>query len=79
MDRFRVDWWDNFNDELYCNYLIRKDEYMNTYKITYRYYKGVNTDAEMCQAIKYIQAEDRQEAIKLFDMWEKLIIKIEKL
>jgi len=52
---------------------------MNTYKITYRYYKGVNTDAEMCQAIKYIQAEDRQEAIKLFDMWEKLIIKIEKL
>jgi|TARA_R110000868_G_C10634692_1_gene743550 hypothetical protein len=76
---YKVDWWDNFNEELYCNYLIQKDEQMFTYKITYKYYKGNNEQAEMCIAIKYVQADDRQEAIKVFGMWEKLILKIEKV
>ena len=52
---------------------------MYTYKITYKYYKGNNEQAEMCIAIKYVQADDRQEAIKVFGMWEKLILKIEKV
>ena len=79
MDRLRVDYWDNFNDELYCNYLIAKDEQMNTYRILYRTYKGSNTDAPIVQAVKYIKADDKQEAIKLFGLWEKLIISIEKV
>ena len=56
---YKVDWWDNFNEELYCNYLIQKDEQMFTYKITYKYYKGNNEEAEMCVAIKYVQADDK--------------------
>ena len=79
MEQLRVDWWCNFNEELYCNYLIAKDEQMNTYKILYKYYKGANTDAESCQAVKYVKADDKQEAIKLFGLWEKLIISIEKV
>jgi len=74
-----VDWWDNFNEELYSNYLIENNKYMNTYKITYKYYKGNNEEAEMCVAIKYVQADDKQEAKKVFGMWEKLILKIEKV
>ena len=52
---------------------------MNTYKILYKYYKGANTDAECCQAVKYVKADDRQEAIKLCGLWKKLIISIEKV
>ena len=79
MEQLRIDWWDKFNEELYCNYLIAKDEKMNTYKILYKYYKGANTDAECCQAVKYVKADDRQEAIKLCGLWQKLIISIEKV
>ena len=76
---YKVDWWDNFNEELYSNYLIENNKYMNTYKITYKYYKGNNEEAEMCVAIKYVQADDKQDAKKVFGMWEKLILKIEKV
>ena len=79
MEQLRVDWWCNFNEELYCNYLIAKDEKMNTYRILYRTYKGNNTDAPIVQAVKYVKADDKQEAIKLFGLWEKLIISIEKV
>ena len=79
MEQLRIDWWCNFNEELYCNYLIAKDERMNTYKILYKYYKGANTYAECCQGVKYIKADDRQEAIKLCGLWHKLIISIEKI
>ena len=76
----KIEWWDNFNHELFSNYLIIKDEKMNTYKITYKYYRGNNdVDFEPCFAIKYIKAQTRQEAIKLFGMWPKLIINIEQL
>lgn len=75
----KTDWWDNFNEDLYCDYLIQKDELMYTYKITYKYYKGSTEGDEMCIAIKYVQANDRGEAIKLFGLWEKLILKIEKV
>ena len=79
MEALKLEFWDSFNEELYCNYLIQKDEYMNTYKILYKYYKGSDTSAEMCHAIKYVKADDRQEAIKAFGLWEKLIISIEKV
>jgi hypothetical protein len=79
MEQLRLDWWDKFNQELYCNYLIAKDERMNTYKILYKYYKGANTDAECCKAVKYVKADDKQEAIKLCGLWQKLIISIEKV
>jgi len=79
MDKFRVDWWDNFNDELYCNYLIQKDELMNTYRILYKTYKGNNTDAPVVQAVKYVKAYDKTEARKLFNLWQGLIISIDKV
>ena len=79
MDKFKLDWWDKFNEELYCNYLIAKEERMNTYKIIYKYYKGANTDAECCQAVTYVTADDKPEAIKLCGLWQKLIISIEKV
>ena len=79
MDKLRLEWWDNFNDELYCNYLIQKDELMNTYRILYKTYKGNNTDAPVVQAIKYVQAYDKTEARKLFNLWQGLIISIEKV
>ena len=75
----KTDWWDFFDEDLYCDYLIKKDEQMYTYKITYKYYKGSTDQSEMCIAIKYVQANDRGEAIKLFGLWEKLILKIEKV
>ncbi len=79
MEQLKIDWWCNFNEELYCNYLIAKDERMNTYRILYRTYKGNNTYAPIVQAVKYVKADDKQEAIKLFGLWEKLIISIEKV
>jgi len=78
MDK-RIAWWDNFNDELYCNYLIQKDELMNTYRILYKTYKGNNTDAPVVQAVKYVQAYDKTEARKLFDLWKGLIISVDKV
>ena len=79
MEQLRIDWWSNFNEELYCNYLIAKDEKMNTYKILYKYYKGNNTDAPVVQPVKYVQAYDKTEARKLFDLWKGLIISIDKV
>ena len=79
MEQLRIDWWSNFNEELYCNYLIAKDEQMNTYRILYKTYKGNNTDAPVVQAVKDVQAYDKAEARKLFDLWQGLIISIEKI
>ena len=72
MEQLRIDWWSNFNEELYCNYLIAKDEKMNTYKILYKYYKGANTDAECCQAVKYVKAEDRTGSYQALWLMEKV-------
>ena len=52
---------------------------MNTYRILYRTYKGNNTDAPVVQAVKYVQAYDKTEARKLFDLWKGLIISIDKV
>ena len=30
MEALKLEFWDSFNEELYCNYLIQKDERMNT-------------------------------------------------
>jgi len=52
---------------------------MNTYRILYKTYKGNNTDAPVVQAVKYVQAYDKAEACKLFELWKGLIISIEKI
>lgn len=76
----KINWWTNFNYEHYIKYLIEKEKHMNTYKITYKYYKGNNDiDFEPLLTHKYVLAYNKQEAIKLFGLWEKLIVKIEKL
>ena len=59
--------------------ILQKDEQMNTYRILYRTYKGNNTDAPVVQAVKYVQAYDKTEARKLFDLWKGLIISIQKV
>tara|TARA_R100001015_G_C4626214_1_gene185085 strand:+ start:1758 stop:2006 length:249 start_codon:yes stop_codon:yes gene_type:complete len=79
MDELRKEYWRNFDEELYYKYLLARDERMNTYKILYKYYKGSDTSAEMCHAIKYVKGDDKQEAIKAFGLWPKLIISIEKV
>ena len=75
----KINFWDNFNEELYMNYLIQKDELKDTYKILYKTYKGNNTDAPVVQAVKYVQAYDKTEARKLFNLWQGLIISIDKV
>tara|TARA_R100001460_G_scaffold40487_1_gene75705 strand:- start:10923 stop:11171 length:249 start_codon:yes stop_codon:yes gene_type:complete len=79
MQQLRKEFWHNFDEDLFFRFTLAKEERMNTYKIIYKYYKGSNTDAEMCQAIKYIQADDKQEAIARCDLWKPLIIKVEKV
>ncbi len=69
--------WNNFDHKLYLRYLKAKGMYK--YRITYKYYKGNNTDAECCKAIKYVTAYDRKDAINKFDLWKGLILKVEKL
>ena len=59
--------------------ILQKDEQMNTYRILYRTYKGNNTDAPVVQAVKYVQAYDKTEARKLFDLWKGLTISIDKV
>tara|TARA_R100000353_G_scaffold145939_1_gene104716 strand:+ start:1652 stop:1885 length:234 start_codon:yes stop_codon:yes gene_type:complete len=77
MNRLKSFKWNNFDQELYLRYLKARGMYK--YRITYKYYKGNNTNAECCQAIKYITAYDRKDAINKFDLWKGLILKVEKL
>ena len=52
---------------------------LNTYRVTYKTYKGSDTSAPVSYAIKYIKAQDKHDAKKAFGLWEGLIIKIEMI
>lgn len=75
----RAEWWDSFNEDLYMNYLIQKDEQMNKYKIIYKEYLGGDTSAPCIKSVKYVNAESREDAIRVLDRWRGLIISIQKL
>jgi hypothetical protein len=49
---------------------------MRTYKILYKFYKGNNTFYPEKRAVKTITAYNKEEAIRLFGMWPKLIIRM---
>ncbi len=78
-DIFKLEFWDNFNDSLYFDYLLKREEMLNTYRITYKQYAGSDTSAPVSYAIKYIKAQDKHDAKKAFGLWEGLIIKIEMI
>jgi hypothetical protein len=67
--------WDHFDDQLYNKYLKAIGK-MKTFKILYKYYLGNNPSYPERRKIKTIEAYSREEAIKMFGMWPKLIIKI---
>ena len=77
IDPFKLEFWDNFNDSLYFDYLLKREEMLNTYRVTYKTYKGSDTSAPVSYAIKYIKAYSRQDAINAFNLWKGLIIKVE--
>lgn len=79
IEPFKLEFWDNFNDSLYFDYLLKREEMLNTYRVTYKTYKGSNTSAPVSYAIKYIKAYSRQDAINAFNLWKGLIISIEKV
>lgn len=74
---FELEFWDNFNDSLYFDYLLKREEMLNTYRITYKQYAGSDTSAPVSYAIKYIKAYNKHDAISAFNLWKGLIIKIE--
>ena len=77
-DPYKLEFWDNFNDSLYFDYLLKREEMLNTYRITYKTYKGSDTSAPVSYAIKYVKGYNKQDAKAAFNLWKELIIKIEK-
>jgi len=51
IEPFKLEFWDNFNDSLYFDYLLKREEMLNTYRITYKTYKGSDTSAPVSYAI----------------------------
>tara|TARA_R100001015_G_C4607326_1_gene162433 strand:+ start:728 stop:973 length:246 start_codon:yes stop_codon:yes gene_type:complete len=76
-DPFKLEFWDNFNDSLYFDYLLKREEMLNTYRITYKQYAGSDTSAPVSYAIKYLKAYNKHDAISAFNLWKGLIIKVE--
>ena len=76
---FKKEWWDRFDNSLYFDYLLNREEMLKNYRVTYKQYKGSDTSAPVSYAIKYIKAQDKHDARKAFTLWEGLIIKIEEI
>ncbi|MCP4651472.1 MAG: hypothetical protein GY853_15520 [PVC group bacterium] len=76
-DPFKLEFWDNFNDSLYFDYLMHQTM-LKTYRITYKTYKGSDTSAPVSYAIKYVKGYNKQDAKAAFNLWKELIIKIEQ-
>lgn len=76
-DPFKLEFWDNFNDSLYFDYLMQQTM-LKTYRITYKTYKGSDTSAPVSYAIKYVKGYNKQDAKAAFNLWKELIIKIEQ-
>ena len=77
LEPFKLEFWDNFNDGLYFDYLLKREEMLNTYRITYKQYAGSDTSAPVSYAMKHIKAYNKQDALSAFNLWKGLIIKIE--
>ena len=76
-DPFKLEFWDNFDDSLYFDYLMQQTM-LKTYRITYKTYKGSDTSAPVSYAIKYVKGYNKQDAKAAFNLWKELIIKIEQ-
>lgn len=71
---FKVEFWTNFNHSLYFDYLLKREEKMNEYQITYKTY---NRYGKLKLAKMIISAFDKTGALEQFNKWPKLITKIE--
>ena len=76
-DPFKLEFRDNFNNSLYFDYLLKREEMLNTYRITYKQYAGSDTNAPLSYAIKYLKAYNKHDALNAFKLWKGLIIKLE--
>jgi hypothetical protein len=74
-----VEAWDNFNASLYAQRVKTNDVFQSLYKITYKYFKNSRKMDNPIQAVEYVVAYDRDEAIKTWGKWKGLINKIEKI
>tara|TARA_R100000734_G_scaffold18322_1_gene15141 strand:+ start:1377 stop:1625 length:249 start_codon:yes stop_codon:yes gene_type:complete len=77
--KLNIEQWDNFNLYLYSQRVKKENNGMNVFRIKYRYFKNSQEMDNPIQAIDYVVALDRAEAIKVWDKWEGLIVKIEKI
>ena len=56
IDPYKLEFWDSFNDSLYFDYLLTKEEMLNTYRVTYKtdaknafdLWKGLIIKIELC-------------------------------
>ena len=69
--------WDSFDIELYSRRVKRTDCRLNTYRIQYDIYKSDKDLHNPLQAIDYVVAYSRDEAIRTWGKWKGLIKKIE--
>jgi len=71
--------WDNFNPSIYAQRVKINDVFQSLYQIKYNYFKNSREINNPIQAVEYIVAYDKDEAIKTWGKWKDLIIKIEKI
>ena len=69
--------WDSFDIELYSRRVKRTDCRLHTYRIQYNIYKSDKDLNNPLQAIDYVVAYSRSEAIHTWGKWKGLIKKIE--
>tara|TARA_R100000081_G_C4761031_1_gene139885 strand:- start:39 stop:287 length:249 start_codon:yes stop_codon:yes gene_type:complete len=71
--------WDNFNPSLYAKRIKSNDVFQSLYQITYKYFQNSRKMDNPIQAVEYVVAYDKDEAIKTWGKWRGLINKIEKI
>lgn len=68
--------WDSFDIELYSRRVKRTDCRLHTYRIQYNIYKSHKDLHNPRQAIDYVVAYSRDEAIRTWGKWKGLVKKI---
>ena len=71
--------WDNFDTALYSQRVNINDVFQSLYEIRYNYFQNSMEMNNPIQAVEYVVAYDKDEAIKTWGKWKDLIIKIEKI
>jgi len=71
--------WDNFDTALYAQRVKINDVFQSLYEIRYNYFQNSREINNPIQALEYVVAYDKDEAIKTWGKWKDLIIKIEKI